>query len=50
MPVLSKGFTMHQQEKDTMPAVLIGESRILELISTGAPLRDVQLPSRDSNR
>jgi GAF domain-containing protein len=32
---------MYQQETDAMPAVLVGESRILELISTGAPLQEL---------
>ena len=32
---------MYQQETDTKPAVLVGESRMLELISTGAPLQEL---------
>jgi hypothetical protein len=32
---------MYQQEADTTPAVLVGESRILELISAGAPLQEL---------
>jgi len=32
---------MYQQETDAKPAVLVGESRILELISQGAPLQEL---------
>jgi GAF domain-containing protein len=32
---------MYQQETDTKPAVLVGKSRMLELISTGAPLQEL---------
>jgi hypothetical protein len=32
---------MHPQETDTTPVVLVGESRMLELISTGAPLQEL---------
>jgi hypothetical protein len=32
---------MYQQETDTKAAVLVGESGILELISTGAPLQEL---------
>ncbi len=36
-----KGLTMFPQESDTIPPVLISESHLLELISTGAPLPEV---------
>jgi hypothetical protein len=32
---------MHQEETDATPVVLVGESRMLELISTGAPLQEL---------
>jgi GAF domain-containing protein len=38
---LSKKFAMYQQETDAKPAVLVGESRIFELISTGGPLQEL---------
>jgi hypothetical protein len=32
---------MYPQESDTIPTILVGESRLLELISTNAPLAEV---------
>jgi hypothetical protein len=36
-----KVFRTQPQESDTIPTALVGESRLLELISTDAPLTEV---------